>query len=416
MAVFGIVTEFNPFHNGHLHFINEIKKTGDCEGIICVMSGNFVQRGEPAICEKWARAEMAIKCGVDLVIELPSCFSFRSAYHFARGALHLLDRTGIVTHIAFGSESGDLKKLQHIASFLAHEPYDFRQSIKKHLAQGVSFPVARSKALQEKLGFTVEELHDLIQSPNNILGIEYLHVMIRDRLQFEPVAIHRIGSGYHDETIHTYASASGIRHALCNDPALINLQYSMPDECWTILQRELDAGRSPISYRLLEQALLIKLRTISAYELSTIYEISEGLEFRIKDAADMATNLDELRHLIKSKRYSFTRINRTLLYILFNLTKNLMDQFDQVGPHYLHILGFSSKGKNLLQRIKFSSKLKLINRGKDMKYFYNHCHDQIVREMLRLDINAGNVYSLLFSSHESRKGGRDFTHSPVILD
>lgn len=415
MAIIGIVAEYNPFHNGHLHLITEAKQKNSSCPIVCVMSGNFLQRGEPAICNKWARAEMALNSGADVVIELPFCFSVRSAYYFAQGALRLLQRSGVITHLAFGAESDELQVLNSITEILAAEPAVYSNLVKKNLASGKSFPLARSQALQQYMGKRSADLQAVLSGPNNILAIEYLRVIKEESLTLAPILIKRKGSGYHDTNLAPLASATAIRNHLLTNNGLNDLGGSMPQASLKILEREISLGRSPVSLDTLERAVLIKLRTISLPDLRTIYEISEGLESRFKEAAGCSGTLNQLLQSVKSKRYSFTRIKRTLMYILFELTNEQISGFDQHGPMYLHILGFSAKGQKILQEIKNKSELPVLSRGKDMKKTRDENPGSTLRAMIDLEVRATDVYTLLYPEPSQRQAGKDFTTSPIIV-
>lgn len=410
MAVLGIVAEFNPFHNGHQYLLKQAKDQIQPSAVICVMSGHFTQRGEPAMCSKWARAEMALQAGIDLVIELPFCFAARSAYYFARGALLTLHQTGVVSHIAFGSESGRLDSLTSVAQLLAAETEAYRSLLKSHLAQGLSFPVARSRAIQKVL--PDPEVESLLRGSNNILGIEYLHVILEEKLPLVPITIRRQGPTYHSTELDAYASASAIRQAAGNEALYQLISPTMPLLSWDIMQREVAIGCAPVLSNALEQSILFSLRRIAKADLAKIYEITEGLENRIKDAARTCTTLDSVRHRIKSKRYSLTRIDRVLLYALLSLSKVQIDSFDRTGPQYLHILGFSSKGQKILQSVKNKSSLEVLSRGKDVARVLNDS-DHPAAQMLALDVLATDIYSLLFPNPLKRAAGLDFATPPV---
>jgi len=416
MAVLGIVAEYNPFHNGHLHLINEAQNKGRFSAVVCVMSGNYVQRGEPAICDKWARAEMALKSGADLIIELPFCFSVRSAYYFALGALRLLQRSAIITHLAFGVEYENWQVLNYIAKLLVNEPGPFSRLIKENLARGISFPQARAWALQQYLGAISADLQDILNGSNNILAIEYLRVIEEESMPFTPVLIKRKGSLYHDTNLSHYASATAIRHHLMSQESLYHLNDSMPGPSLNLLEREIKKGRCPVTLDALESVILYRLRSFSHKQLRAIYEISEGLEYRFKEASNYSGNLDQLIKAVKSKRYSLTRIKRTLLYILFNLTKEKILCFDQHGPLYLHILGFSSQGKKILQEIKNKSELPIFSRGKDMKKARDENPGTVLSDMIDLEVLADDIYTLLYPEPSERKAGKDFTTSPIIVN
>lgn len=415
MAILGIVAEFNPFHNGHLHLLQQARQSGNFSATVCVMSGCFLQRGEPAQCNKWARAKMALDSGVDLVIELPFCFAVRSAYFFARGALQLLARTGVVTHVAFGSESGSLDTLIPLSKIIATEPIDFQQHLKCYLAQGLSYPIARARALEQYLHGQINNLQDILASPNNILALEYLRVINEDSLPLVPLTITRADSGYHSTAINPLASASAIRKVLENKQDIDSIVSSMPAGSLAILKDEIASGRAPVLNDALSPLVLANLRTSTPEKLRNIYEVVEGLEYRIIHSALSSGSISELTHSIKSKRYSFTRVSRILLYSLCDLAKNQIETLDQSGPLYLHILGFSSKGRKILQMIQNNSDITVFNRGKDVKAIMSG-EKSIMQQMLQLDVTATDLYTLLYPNPEQRKGCQDFTTSPVVYE
>ena len=418
MNVLGVIAEFNPFHNGHKYFIDTAKKNGPFDAVVSVMSGNFSQRAQPTICDKWSRAEMAIQGGVDVVIELPLCFSVRSAYYFARGAVHLLAQTGVVSHLGFGSEQGQLDMLMKIASLLAAEPDDYRVLLKNSLAQGLSYPVARSQALQQYMGSQSNDVYELLKGPNNILAIEYLHNIIKDNLNLQPFTIPRQGDDYHSQCISgsDYSSAGAIRTALYKKPVITSaIEKVLPDSSRFILQREILEGRAPIGSETLGPIILSNLRQMELASLKEIYEVSEGLEHRIKTASLQSGSLEELRQEIKSKRYSLSRIDRILLYSLFHLNKEQFAALDQQGPQYFHILAFSSKGREILQTIKNSSPLPILSRGSQVKKLSGET-DSLAGNLLAVDILASDIYSLLAPWPEMRKGGKDFLTSSLYVN
>ncbi len=418
MNVLGVIAEFNPFHNGHKYFIDTAKRNGQFDAVVSVMSGHFSQRAQPTICDKWSRAEMAIQGGVDVVIELPFCFAVRSAYYFARGAVQLLARTEVVSHLGFGSEHGQLEPLMKIASLLSAEPHVYQVLLKNLLFQGLSYPVARSQALQEYLGPQSFDLAGLMKGPNNILAIEYLHNIIKENLRLQPYTVARQGEGYHSMNIPAsgYSSAGAIRTALKNDPAMNKkVEQAMPRASRLILQREINAGRSPIGSESLGPFILANLRNKKLSSLKNIYEVSEGLEHRIKKASLQSGSLEELRQGIKSKRYSLSRIDRILLYSLFDLDKEQITALDQHGPQYFHILAFSSKGREILQAIKNKSSLPILNRGSQIKRMHVKTSSSMVNNLLNFDILASDMYSLLAPHPEMRKGGKDFLISSLYV-
>jgi len=415
MVVLGVVSEYNPFHNGHQYLLEQAGETENFDAIICVMSGSFTQRGEAAIFNKWSRAEMALRSGADLIIELPFCFAVRSAYYFARGALQLLQRTGVVTHLAFGCENSHLPTLQGIADILSHEPEDFKTLLKKNLSNGLSFPLARSRALQNLPSLLNRDLQGTLLGPNNILAIEYLRVLQEDNIHFQPIAIKRKGSHFHDTMVSSLPSATAIRQALTQNPDLSSLRTSLSPGSLEVIERELTSGRKSSGLESIEQAIIMKIRSMSVNELASIYEITDGLEYRIKEAANNAGTLDQLLAQIKSKRYNMTRICRSLLYILFSINKSEIDLFDHFGPQYLHLLAFSAKGQKILQSMKIYSRLPIVNRASDMKRLCEENPESVLSQMANLERRATDVYSLLYANPDQRKGSLDYTTSPIII-
>lgn len=415
MQVLAIIAEYNPFHHGHRYLIEAAGQNQKFDGIICVMSQDFVQRGEAALCSKWARAQMALRGGVDLVIGLPFVCAVRSAYYFARGALEIIAHCGVASHLAFGSESGDLEQLQYLARIIAQEPDEYKGLIKKYLAQGLSFAAARAQALQNYAEAGNGVIESLLWGPNNILALEYLRSIHELGLAIQPLTIKRKGPGYHNTELAKLASATAIRQALLDSKSGDNMTASMPQYSWEILKREIALGQAPINSDLLETAILSRLRTMDRHEIKQIYEVSEGLENRIYEAARSCGTLTGLRQYIKSRRYSMTRINRILLYSLLGISQSMMAELDQQGPSYLHVLGFSPRGREILQQVKNHCRVPIFNRGKDLKRFYEENRGYPSGTMLELDIKAADIYRLLMPNPNARTGGREFTTSPLRI-
>lgn len=349
----GIVAEFNPLHLGHQYLIQKIKQSSP-GGLAVVMSGNYVQRGEPAAFYKWPRALAALSCGADLVLELPVSFSVAGAERFAFGAVSILNALGCVDQLAFGSESGDVLTLFTIAQALQSPA--FQSAVKSHLSFGLPFAAARQAAAQELLG----DAAALLREPNNILGIEYCKALLRTRSSMQPITIQRIGSA-HDAPLSPethIASASQIRkHIQQKEP------YSafVPKGAYPIFERERLAGRAPASLAPLENAILSRLRTMSREELSQLPDISEGLENRIFSSIRNSTSLEQLLFSIKSKRYSHARIRRILLSALLGLNQRELPE----TPAYIRILAFNETGRNMLRNIRRTATLPIVTNAAD---------------------------------------------------
>lgn len=411
MKILGLITEYNPFHNGHkYHLEKSIKKT-NATHTIAVMSGNFLQRGVPSLTNKWLRAEMAVKEGVDLVIELPTIYACNSAEFFAFGAISLLNNLGIVDAISFGSEIGQISPLNEVAKILVKEPTEYQNYLKEFLAEGISFPRAREKALGKYC--SDESLEKVLHSPNNILGIEYMKSLIKCNSKITPHTITRIKAPYSSTNISSnICSATAIRTYITQEDYDLNtLKRVIPKNSFKVFEKSIGSGFSPIYYTHFEKILLYKLRTLSKVELKKVFDINEGLENRIKEMAVKATDLQSLLQGLKTKRYTLTRIQRIFAHILLGITKEHILMFNRYGgSQYARLLAFSTKGTEILKRLKKSSKIPILTNIN--KQILDH---PMAKEMLSFDILATNIYNLAYPNSESRKGGSDYYHSPYFL-
>lgn len=423
MKVLGIVAEYNPFHNGHIYHIEQSKKATGCDAVVCIMSGNFIQRGEPALINKFARTEIALQNGVDLVIELPLPFAMSSAESFGFGAVKILDNIGIVDCISFGSENGDIDSLQYISDILANEPEEYKNLLKKQLSLGLSFPVCRQNALQEyleihKSNLGASDLSALLETSNNILGIEYLKAISRLRSPIKPYTIRRTANHYHSSDFTgAISSATAIRNSIYGmtdreqSTLSLNTVQAIPQNSKIIIENELSEGRGPNSINNFEGILLAFLRQTSTDRLREIPGISEGLEYRIKKACEQSGNIDELLSNICTKRYAQTRIQRILLSLLAGITKNDMELFMQYGgPQYSRILGFNNIGRELLSKMKRNSSLPIITKSSDYKSSCN----KLLKRMLEIEAQSTDIYVLAYKNPAFRKAGQEFTQNIVI--
>ncbi len=405
--VLGIIAEYNPFHNGHLYHLQESKEKTNARYCVCVMSGNFVQRGEPAIIDKWARAKIAIENGIDMVIELPTIYSISSAENFAYGGIRLLDSIGVVTHLSFGSENGNINVLSEISSVLATEPKEYVSLLKHELDKGISFPRARENALLMYLN-DIRRYANVMASPNNILGIEYLKSIKKLNSSITPITIER-NSAPHDSSIAvgSFASSSAIRQKLAKEQ---NIKSFIPYETSETLEDCISHGKFVNGISAFEKEIIYALRKMSLPEIAMLPDVSEGLENKIKEASNECNSVKELINIIKSKRYTETRIQRILIYALLGVTKLSMIEMKAHSP-YVRILGMNNKGKELLSQIKYSHpRLPIITSVKD---FVQSNKNKTLKSMLDLDIKATDIYTLAFESEPYAK--LDFTKKLVIL-
>ncbi len=427
MNVVGIVAEYNPFHNGHLYQLQEATRRTDAEYVICIMSGHFLQRGEPALVDKWARAAMALASGADIVFELPYVYCCQTAETFASGAVALLESTGVVTHIAFGSECPNLDAIHPLIPILAEEPAPYRRKLKESLSQGLSYPAARQQALERYLDLTVSHtdsnaIKQILSKPNSILGIEYLKALYQSNSKMIPVLIPRTGAAYHDTQLQKgtkIASATAIRQRIQENwpqrkkTALRMIAHYMPDTSLDRLDASFNQGRGPIFPSHFEDMLNYALRLHSARRLADIADIREGLENRIMDAAACSTTWEDLLASIKSKRYTQTTLQRILIQILVQYTKEDARLVSDSGPQYLRLLGFSQAGQKLLKLIRKEASIPVVDRlapyERELHQVTGIPHLAAAHRMMQLDRLTTDLYVLGFSNPLHRNSEQDYT-------
>lgn len=404
MKVVGLIAEYNPFHNGHLYHIQKAKEITGADAVIVVMSGDYVQRGAPAIMPKHIRAEVALEAGVNLVLELPVCFSTGSAEYFATGAVSLLEHLGCVDSICFGSECGDYELLEQIARITTEEPQEYQGILKKFLSDGMSFPLARQRALCEYL--KDETLNTIVEEPNNILGIEYIKALKRLGSNMKAYTIKRIVSDYHDDSLNSgYSSASAIRKLLAytsnsihleadgmfDEPSLsevlTRLENEVPKSCIHFLE-EMHYTRYPIYSNDFSAVLGYKLLTETKQSLTRYLDINENLANRIVNHANDFITIDQFCNLLKTKDTTYARISRCLFHILLDIkTSDMADYKDSGYCQYARVLGFRKDSPKLLSIIKKYSDTPLI-----CKLSHAESLSETGRKMIQQDIFAANLY------------------------
>jgi predicted nucleotidyltransferase len=415
MNVVGMIVEYNPFHNGHLWHVNEAKRISGAQYAIGIMSGNFLQRGEPAIVNKWARAALAVEAGVDLIIELPTVFSVRSAQYFATGGIQLLSRLGIVKHVCFGAETPDLPALT-LAAQAMNEKFVI-EAMRQKMKTGQTYAASLSSALSIKSGVA----ETLIQTPNNLLAIEYLRAIHTYSPQLKPHVIQRAQANYHDNLITSnIASATAIRTALLENKTLIPGSAAwkcLPQFCASQLNNLVSLGKAPIVLASFDDILLSRLRNMSLDELAALPEVTEGLHNKISAAAFKATTAQELLTFIKSKRYTLTRLQRVIIYALLGITKSKLAQFDELGPLYARILAFNHNGRKLVKEISRDGSIPVITKTAQYLTTHQQQHSKLtfLQDMLSYDITATDIYVLGSPNTQWKMGGQDFQISPIYI-
>ena len=394
MNVAGIVAEYNPFHNGHKYQIDMVKQSGFSH-VVVALSGNFVQRGDCAIVDKWARAKAAIDGGADLVVEIPTCYCLAPAEKYAFGAISALNNLGVVNSLVFGSESGDEDLLNTLATkVLRDEKVENR--LKEILKSGVSFPSARETAVKEIYG---ERYANVLKNPNDTLGIEYINAINSLKSDMNFCTIRRNGVG-HDDTLVSgnIASASKVREMIFDGK---DFSGFVPKCSANELKSAFDNFTAPVSMKNGERALLFALRSKTQDDFEKIVDVSEGLESRLLSAVNSAQSLDELYANIKTKRYTLARVKRLVLTALLGIEKYEM-------PPYIRVLGFSQNAKELLKEIKQKADLPMVSCLADVKKIGESAEKYFAKEA-----NYTDFYSMLMPKIAPK--GAEFSKSIVKI-
>ena len=347
MEACGVIVEYNPFHNGHAHHVQEAKRKTESDCIIAVMSGPFLQRGEPAIIDPFYRAQAALSHGVDIVVVLPFFYAVQSSDLFAYGAVHTLNHLGI-SSICFGSESGTIDSFYHTYTILSQHQETYEKKLKEQLAKGVSFPRAHANTFSSLS--TTKPVIDFHQ-PNNILGYSYVKTVMDAKLSVHMETIERKQSAYHDsEMTAPIASATSIRkHLFTGEP----IEQAMPPGSEHILRSYLETFEKWHEWEAYFPYVHYRVLSMSTKELAQIYTIEEGIEHRLKETAQHATSFSHWMKLIKTKRYTWSRLQRMFTFILNHVTKQDVAPFLEDRPiPYIHLLGMTERGRTYLHEKK----------------------------------------------------------------
>lgn len=403
MKACGLIVEYNPFHNGHQYHIKESKKLTDADCMIAVMSGSFLQRGEPAIMDKFHRARAALTAGVDIMLELPYPFAVQSSDYFAKGAVSTLYEIG-ADAVCFGSESGNIDYFKQAYTAFLEKKQLFRETLKSHLNNGLAFPEA-SRLAYKKIGLTTEEMD--LSRPNNILGFSYVKAILDHKLPMEACTIARTKSNFHDESItSSIASATSIRKALFASGGITDtLKKAMPHETYVQLQKYKKRASMWHTWEDYFPLLHYRVMTMSLKTLANIHDVEEGLEYRIKKSAKMVTSFHEWMNKIKTKRYTWTRLQRIFVHILTNTTKKEMDEIKQqeIVP-YIRLLGMTETGRSYLNQYKKDFNVPLVS-----KVAKN------ADPMLLLEERASNAYYSILPAKLKYKLKQQELQAPVII-
>ncbi len=391
-----IIAEYNPFHNGHRHHIKRTLELTGAENTVVIMSGNFVQRGDCAIADKFSRAQMALAQGADLVLELPLPFACAGAEKFASGGVGIADALGCVDYLSFGTECGDAEQLKRAADAVSDEC--IKPELDSLLSQGMSFASARTEAVRRLYG---NDTAEILCMPNNTLAVEYIRALGRLNSDIVPVGIPRAGVGHNScETSGDIASATAIRRMLAGEGREEAGRY-LPERTFRMLSELMAEGKAPADLLRTERAILSRLRSMTREQLAALPDISEGLENRIYDCVRSACSLEELYDSVKSKRYSHARIRRIVLSAFLGVR-----QVHSQSLGYIRILGMNERGRQLLSRTR--PKLPLISSYRQVSAL-----PQEARNQYMLECHADDLWSLMTPSIQPC--GADMTAKMIVF-
>lgn len=398
MRVVGIVTEFNPFHNGHALLLERAREAmGEDTAVVCCMSGDFVQRGEAAVWSKFARAEAAARCGADLVFELPLPWALSSAEGFARGGVGLLAALGVVDCLCFGSECGETEPLERAAEALLSPA--LAAELRRELESGIPFAAARQRALA---AVTDEETACLVETPNNILAVEYIRAIYELGLDLGFMTVRREGAEHDGQGEGSIRSASELRSRIAAGKSCSGF---MPDAAIAVFEREAERGRGPVLMETLEPMLLARLRMLPDEEFSRLPDASEGLGNRLRAAVRDEPTLDGVLAAAKSKRYALSRIRRMTMCACLGVREGMAEGV----PPYARLLAASERGRELLRRAQDKSRIPIITKAAAAR--------QLPRETLsvfELGSGARDLYVLGYRAAAERRGGTDWRTGPAL--
>ncbi|WP_144559215.1 nucleotidyltransferase [Shouchella miscanthi] len=365
MKAVGLVVEYNPFHNGHLHHVIKAKEDSEADVVIAVMSGSFLQRGEPALVSKRVRAEMALQAGVDIVVELPYGYAVQTAPYFAEGAVRLLTALQCAT-LHFGSEEGDIDRFLQLNAFMKKNDHDYQQQIKAFLKKGYAYP----RASAEAFAFLHEARTQLpLSEPNNILGYHYVQQIDAQASPMEPLTTLRIAANYHDEDMGegTIASATSIRKALLHKK---EVDHVLPASTARLLDYYKQTHGHVHFWENYYSYLKYQILTRTPAELEQIAECEEGLEYRLIETGLQATSFSDWLTRLKTKRYTKTRLQRLFVHLLTNTTKEEMATVRSNRENdYIRLLGMSETGKSYLNQYKKAFSLPVVTREAELRHY-----------------------------------------------
>lgn len=394
MKTTAVIAEFNPFHNGHKYLLEKAREITKAECIVVIMSGAFVQRGEPAVLSKATRVKQALLDGADIVLELPVGYATSSAQGFARGAVGILSATGIVDNLCFGSECGDVDALRSVAKALALPDFDYM--LLEELKSGKSYPSARQHVLYQLIGDSAK----VIEEPNNLLGIEYISAIDYFESEIVPYTVVRNGVAHDAQSASDeFMSASLCREYIKNGTSI---EKYIPDNSFEIMNNEIYSGGGPVFLETMERAVVARLRCMSVEDFAEIPDVSEGLEFLLFRACRENSTIDDIISAVKSKRYTYSRIKRILLRAYLGITEVTAKASK---PEYIRILGMRKSTSSIVKKMRSKAELPIIQRL---------ASEYILSEGLNKELEATDVWGVF--SPKPYPAGEDYRSFPIIID
>ncbi len=418
MKITGIIAEYNPFHNGHLYQIRKIREETDTDFIIVAMSGDFVQRGMPAIVDKYARAHMALACGADLVVELPVIWATASAEYFATVGVRLFEQMGCVDRLCFGAETSDTALLSRIADCLVREPASYRDALTAQLKSGKNFPAARAAALTKFLGDADGALSAVLASPNNILAIEYLKALASGTGNVSPYPIVREGNGYHSESLSgTHPSATAIRSLIVGNAATLSdlqseqLSNAMPAAALSVFSGALAAGKIMCADDF-SSILRYLLLSRSVEELAAAPDCNTDIARRLKSNLFSFTDFTQFTALNQTKDTTGTRISRIFTHLLLGIsgTDYTVAKESGIVP-YIRPLGFRKSSATVLSGIKKHASVPLIGKLADARRELSASAFAVLEK----DIFAADLYEQVLSQKTHVAARSEYAREIVLL-
>lgn len=402
MKICAVICEFNPFHYGHLKCLTEAKEKSGADATMCIIGGNFSQRGEAMIVNKHVRARMAIENGADIVVQMPTAYACASAEIFALAGVKIANSFKNITHLAFGVETKKPEILVELANFFLNEPKQYQTAIKKHLAEGNSLVVSRQKALEDmvmadKAIFSeITEAVNILNKPNNVLAIEYLKALISTNSKIKPIFIDRSESNYHSEKLDgVNTSATAIRAKIYNHGKVKAVKKYMPAPAYDLLKEELKTFGLP-NQNTFNDLCMYVAKTKTASEIKEVFDVTEGLENRIVEYSKLTKDLNEFLVNVKTKRYTYSRLKRIMLSLLLNIKSETVTSIHEIEKlPFIKVLAFRGGNNDLLKAVEANTNLILrVNNVEKKK-------SGLYQELCNIEDRANQVYNMLLPNQKS---------------